>query len=209
MPRITIHHRFENTPQWECKALILGTFNPVNPHIHCTVHYGRSTAHGQFSNRFYPALATLRPDLPVPSPLVHESMVAHLKHHGIGCLDIVRSVTVDAEIEDLVTARGFADRHVFAGDFEKNFEDILDWVEQPHPSGKGRVGDGLKVISSSWGQGTSLPRLARFMLEEFNNEVAERFPHIELQLFGALPPFGRPLMTDAELGQRLQQVLHL
>lgn len=209
MPRITIQHRFKNAPQWECKSLILGTFNPVNPHVHCTVHYGRSTARGAFSNRFYPALAQLRPDLPSPSPLVHESMLSHLKHHGIGCLDIVRSVTVDAEIEDLVTARGFADQHVFAGDFENNLESIIKWLEHPNPSGKGRVGDGLKVISSSWGQGKSLPRRVRFMLEEFSNEVAERFPHIELRLFGALPPFGRPLMTDAELGQRLQQVLHL
>lgn len=136
-------------------------------------------------------------------------MLSHLKNHGIGCIDIVQSVTVDAEIEALVTARGFADQHVFAGDFETNEVQMMDWLEQPHPSGKGRVDDGLKVISSSWGQGTSLPRLVRFMLEVFSSEVAERFPHIELRLFGALPPFGRPLKTDAELGLRLQQVPHL
>ncbi len=189
----TVKHKFHKNPlpTWECKTLILGTFNP-EVGSNADYYYGRIRKTGGWSNRFWPAVNSYLkinyPNLKTANPFDLDSKIQILTEFKFGCVDLISSVEC-VNLNDII-GNGFSDYAIFnpLNKVNYNTEIIIDHIKS----------QGINKIISSFGKGTSLSN-------EFKNELNKirlACPNSDFQLFD-LPAFGRPLKSTEQLGLEL------
>jgi hypothetical protein len=189
----TVKHKFHKSPlpTWECKTLILGTFNPEIG-SNADYYYGRIRKTGGWSNRFWPAVNSYLkincPDFQTTEPYVLDSKIQILTKFKLGCVDLISSI----ECVNLnnISGNGFSDIAIFnpLNKINYNTEMIIDFIKS----------QGIKKVISSFGKGTSLNN-------EFKNELNKirlACPNTVFQLFD-LPAFGRPMKSTELFGIEL------
>ena len=93
----TIKHKFYKNPlpTWDCKTLILGTFNPEIG-SDADYYYGRLRPTGGWSNRFWPAVNSYLeanfPKIPQAEKSILESKIRIMTQFKFGCVDIISRV---------------------------------------------------------------------------------------------------------------------
>lgn len=189
----TIKHKFHNNPipTWECKTLILGTFNPEKG-SNADYYYGRLRQTGGWSNRFWPAvnsyLATNFPDIPLAEKGDIKSKVIIMTEFKFGCIDLISQV--DCENEKNIAGNGFTDSAIFSSLNKRHYNTslIIDFIN----------GNQVNKIISSFGKGTSLNKESRNEIEK----ISLSCPNAVFHLFD-LPAFGRPLLSTERFGKEL------
>ena len=189
----TVKHKFHKSPlpTWECKTLILGTFNPEIG-SNADYYYGRIRKTGGWSYRFWPAVNSYLkincPDFQTTEPYVLDSKIQILTKFKLGCVDLISSI----ECVNLnnISGNGFSDIAIFnpLNKINYNTEMIIDFIKS----------QGIKKVISSFGKGTSLNN-------EFKNELNKirlACPNTVFQLFD-LPAFGRPMKSTELFGIEL------
>ena len=193
----TIKHKFyENLlPNWECKTLILGTFNPGKG-SNADYYYGRIRPTGGWSNRFWPAVNSYIlanfPEIPLTEKGDLKSKLRIMSEFKFGCIDLISKV--DCENEKNITGNGFPDSAIFST-FNKiyyNTSTIIDFINKNE----------IKKVISSFGKGTSLNEESIIEIEK----IRRACPNTDFILFD-LPAFGRPLMTTELLGKELSNFI--
>jgi hypothetical protein len=188
-----INHKFHENqlPTWECKTLILGTFNPEIG-SDADYYYGRIRPTGGWSNRFWPAVNSYIlanfPEIPLTEKGDLKSKLRIMSEFKFGCIDLISKV--DCENEKNITGNGFPDSAIFST-FNKlyyNTSTIIDFINKKE----------IKKVISSFGKGTSLNKESKIEIEKIRTAC----PNTEFILFD-LPAFGRPLMTTELLGKEL------
>jgi len=192
-----IKHRFyENPlPNWECKSLILGTFNPEKG-SNADYYYGRLRKTGGWSNRFWPAVNSYLeanfPEIPIAVKGDIKSKVRIMSEFKFGCVDLISKV--DCENEKNITGNGFPDSAIFLSLNKRYYNtlSIIDFINRNE----------INKVISSFGKGTSLNK-------ETKNELVKirtACPNTVFILFD-LPAFGRPKMSTELLGKELSKVI--
>ena len=189
----TIRHKFYECPfpTWECKTLILGTFNPEIG-SDADYYYGRIRPTGGWSNRFWPAVNSYLDVHCLEIPLAEKgdlnSKVRIMSKFKFGCVDIVSRI--ECMNEEDITGNGFADTAIFHPHNKVYFntELIIDFINT----------HGIKKVISSFGKGTSLNQIA---LDEIDN-IKKACTNVEFHLFD-LPAFGRPMKSTEQFGKEL------
>jgi hypothetical protein len=193
----TIKHIFyENQlPTWECKTLILGTFNPEIG-SDSDYYYGRIRPTGGWSNRFWPAvnsyLEANYPDIPQAEKSILESKIKIMSKFKFGCVDIISCV--DCLIVDNIIGNGFPDSAIFdpLNKVYFNTELIIDFINS----------NGIKKVISSFGKGTSLNQSALCEIDKIINACSKA----DFHLF-ELPAFGKPMKSTELFGNELFQYI--
>jgi hypothetical protein len=188
-----IKHKFYNNPfpTWDCKTLILGTFNPEIG-SDADYYYGRIRPTGGWSNRFWPAinsyLLNRYPEFQLAKPHDLDSKVKIMTEFKFGCVDLISSVDC-VNMKDL-TGNGFTDAAIFhtSNQVHYNTKLIIDYINSK----------GIKKVISSFGKGTSLNQST---LNEINN-IKKGCTKVNFQLFD-LPAFGRPMKSTELFGNDL------
>jgi len=189
----TIKHKFyENPfPTWECKTLILGTFNPEIG-SDADYYYSRIRPTGGWSNRFWPAVNSYLlinyPEVQLAEPRDLDSKIKIMSKFKFGCVDIISCV--DCLIVDNIIGNGFPDSAIFdpLNKVYFNTELIIDFINS----------NGIKKVISSFGKGTSLNKEARNEIEKIRLSCSNTVFH----LFD-LPAFGRPMKSTELFGKEL------
>lgn len=189
----TIKHKFYENPfsTWECKTLILGTFNPEIG-SDADYYYGRIRPTGGWSNRFWPAinsyLLNRYPEFQLAKPHDLDSKVKIMTEFKFGCVDLISQV--DCENEKNITGNGFPDSAIFSSLNKRyyNSSSIIDFIN----------GNKINMIISSFGKGTSLNKEARNEIEKIRLSCSNKVFH----LFD-LPAFGRPMKSTELFGKEL------
>ena len=193
----TIKHKFHENPFpiWECKTLILGTFNPEIG-SDADYYYGRIRPTGGWSNRFWPAvnshLVMNHPDVQLAEPRVLDSKVKIMTQFKFGCIDIVSSV--DCINEEDITGNCFPDSAIFNRLNKVNYNTnlIIDYINK----------NSISIVISSFGKGTSLNKESKNELEKIRTAC----PNTVFILFD-LPAFGRPMISTELLGKELSKFI--
>jgi hypothetical protein len=188
-----IKHKFyENPlPNWECKTLILGTFNPEKG-SNADYYYGRLRQTGGWSNRFWPSVNSYLianfPEIPFTEKGDKNSKVRIMTEFKFGCIDLISQV--DCENEKNITGNGFPDSAIFSSMNKRyyNTSSIIDFIN----------GNKINMIISSFGKGTSLNKEARNEFEKIRLSCSNTVFH----LFD-LPAFGRPMKSTELFGIEL------
>ena len=186
----TIKHKFyENPlPTWECKTLILGTFNPEIG-SDADYYYGRIRPTGGWSNRFWPAVNSYLevncPEIPLAEKGDLNSKVRIMSKFKFGCVDIISRI--ECRNQEDITGNGFADAAIFHPHNKVYFstELIIDFINS----------NGVKKVISSFGRGTSLNQSA--LDEIYSIKIA--CTKVDFHLFD-LPAFGRPMKSSELFG---------
>lgn len=189
----TIKHKFHENPfpVWECKTLILGTFNPEKG-SNADYYYGRLRQTGGWSNRFWPAVNSYLEanisEIPFTERGDKKSKVRIMTEFKFGCVDIISRV--DCENEKDITGNGFPDSAIFSSLNKRYYNTslIIDFIN----------GNKVKKIISSFGKGSSLNKEARNEIEI----ISLSCPNAVFHLFD-LPAFGRPLMSTELFGKEI------
>ncbi len=192
-----IKHKFYESPipSWECKTLILGTFNPEKG-SNSDYYYGRLRKTGGWSNRFWPAINSYLngsfPEIPLAERGVLDSKVGIMTKFKFGCIDIVSSV--DCVNEEDITGKGFPDYAIFNRLNEVNYNTdlIIDYINK----------NSISKVISSFGIGSSLNKQT---IQEIDF-IIKACPKTDFQLF-SLPAFGRPMMTTEKFGSKLFEII--
>lgn len=193
----TIKHKFyENPlPTWECRTLILGTFNPEKG-SNADYYYGRLRQTGGWSNRFWPAvnsyLGANFPEIPLTEKGDLKSKVRIMSEFKFGCVDIISKV--DCKNDKSITGNGFPDSAIFSR-FNKvyyNTSSIIDFINRNE----------IKKVISSFGKGTSLNKESIIEIEKIR---AACFKTVFI-LFD-LPAFGRPMMSTELFGKEISKFI--
>jgi hypothetical protein len=112
---MNIQHQFLDQPwfipNWECRTLILGSFNPSGGQL-VDYFYGRDR------NKFWKAVATL---LGHQENHFHQGLTQHRLNHklqclqslGWGCTDIIREVEVAESFTHRIVGNGYTDQSLF------------------------------------------------------------------------------------------------
>lgn len=189
----TIKHKFHINPlpAWECKTLILGTFNPEIG-SNADYYYGRLRKTGGWSNRFWPAINSYLKTIFSETPLAErgnlDSKINILKFLNIGCIDIIYSVK--SQNIDEIIGQGFSDKAIFkqGNIIHFNTKLIINYINE----------NDIKKVISSFGIGTSLNKIAKNEI----TKIIKSCPKSDFQLFN-LPAFGRPMMPTEMFGDEL------
>jgi hypothetical protein len=189
----TIKHKFYKNPipTWDCKTLILGTFNPEIG-SDADYYYGRIRPTGGWSNRFWPAvnsyLAANFPKIPQAEKRVLQSKIKIMTQLKFGCVDIISQV--DCVNVDNIIGNGFPDSAIFdpLNKVYFNTELIIDFINS----------NGIKKVISSFGKGTSLNQSALFEIDK----IIKGCTKVDFHLFD-LPAFGRPMISTERFGKEL------
>ncbi len=189
----TIKHKFyENPlPTWECKTLILGTFNPEFG-SDADYYYGRIRPTGGWSNRFWPAvnsyLKVNYPEIPLAEKGNLNSKVRIMSKFKFGCVDIIS--LIESKNEEDITGQGFSDKAIFHSHNKVYFnsELIIDFINS----------NGVNKVISSFGRGTSLNQSALDELESIKIACSK----VNFYLFD-LRAFGRPMKSTEIFGKDL------
>ena len=192
-----IKHKFHENPlpNWECKTLILGTFNPEKG-SNADYYYGRLRQTGGWSNRFWPAvnsyLVINHPDVQLAEPRVLDSKVKIMTQFKFGCIDLVSSV--DCINEEDITGNGFPDSAIFnrLNKVNYNTDLIIDYINK----------NSISLVISSFGKGTSLNKESKSELEKIRTAC----PNTVFILFD-LHAFGRPMISTELLGKELSKFI--
>lgn len=108
-----VNHQFLNQPwflpNWECKTLIIGSFNP---------ECGEQTDYfyGRNRNRFWRALAHLQVQPQDYFFHIQEGFarkLTHLQNSKLGCADMIRSVKVQDHFVPKICGNGYTDQNLF------------------------------------------------------------------------------------------------
>jgi len=193
----TIKHKFYKNPfpTWECKTLILGTFNPEIG-SDADYYYGRIRPAGGWSNRFWPAVNSYllinHPEVQLAEPRDLDSKVKIMSRFKFGCIDLISSV--DCINMSDITGNGFSDSAIFdpLNKVYFNTELIIDFINS----------NGIKKIISSFGKGTSLNQQTLNEIEKMIKPCCKT----DFLLFD-LPAFGRPMKSTELFGNELFQYL--
>ena len=193
----TIKHKFHETPlpSWECKTLILGTFNPEKG-SNADYYYGRLRKTGGWSNRFWPAINSCLKlncfDIPYAERGVLDSKIRIMTKFKFGCIDIVSSV--DCINEEDITGNGFPDSAIFnrLNKVNYNTDLIIDYINK----------NSISIVISSFGIGSSLNKQTKQEIDF----IIKACPKTDFQLF-VLPAFGRPMMTTEKFGSKLFEII--
>ena len=123
---IEVRHQLEDEdwfiPDWELKALILGTFNPECGDA-VDYFYGRSR------NQLWPLVShCVGRDL---HPNQGDDFFIALKAEGIGCMDLLRSIHVPEERKGEICGKGYSDQKLFRGANQRTYmtDEILAVIE--------------------------------------------------------------------------------
>jgi hypothetical protein len=189
----TIKHKFHENPLpvWECKTLILGTFNPEKG-SNADYYYGRLRQTGGWSNRFWPAVNSYLEanisEIPFTEKGDKKSKVRIMTEFKFGCVDIISRV--DCVNVDNIIGNGFPDSAIFDPLNKVYFNTglIIDYINS----------NGIKKVISSFGRGTSLNQSALCEIDKIINSCSKA----DFHLF-ELPAFGRPLMSTERFGKEL------
>jgi len=189
----TIKHKFHENPLpvWECKTLILGTFNPEKG-SNADYYYGRLRQTGGWSNRFWPAVNSYLEanisEIPFTEKGDKKSKVKIMSKFKFGCIDLISQV--DCENEKDITGNGFPDSAIFSSLNKRYYNTslIIDFIN----------GNKVNKIISSFGKGSSLNKEARNEIEI----ISLSCPNAVFHLFD-LPAFGRPLMSTERFGKEI------
>jgi hypothetical protein len=189
----TIKHKFYKNPlpTWDCKTLILGTFNPEIG-SDADYYYGRIRPTGGWSNRFWPAvnsyLAANFPKIPQAEKRVLQSKIKIMTQLKFGCVDIISGV--DCVNVDNIIGNGFSDSAIFdtLNKVYFNTELIIDFINTNE----------IKRVISSFGKGSSLNQSALCEIDKIINACSKA----DFHLF-ELPAFGRPMMSTELFGKEL------
>ena len=137
-----IRHQFEAEdwffPNWELKVLLVGTFNPSGGE---SVHY----FYGRGRNHMWSIVShCIGKDL---HPNQGVEFFNTIRELGIGCMDLLRSVSVPKEGEGKVLGKGYADSNLFKGANHRTYmtDEILAVIER---------NAGVCVLPT-WGKGSS------------------------------------------------------
>jgi len=120
-------------PNWECKTIVLGTFNPEGGK---PVNY----FYGRKSNYFWRAVSLIdnKDEL-----FYHNSISNNLNNHfdlmkinKFGCTDIIKSIEYPSELANRVNGRGYSDQVLFSGNVIRyyNFENIKKYITEQNQS---------------------------------------------------------------------------
>lgn len=189
----TIKHKFYEKPfpTWECKTLILGTFNPEIG-SNSDYYYGRIRQKGGWSNRFWPAvnsyLKVNYPEIPLAEKGDLKSKIIIMSEFKFGCVDIISKV--DCENDLSITGKGFPDSAIFSR-FNKvyyNTSSIIDFI----------IRNEIKKVISSFGKGTSLNEESLIEIEKIRAACSKTV----FKLFD-LPAFGRPMKSTELFGNEV------
>ena len=130
---ITINHQFLNKsffiPTWECKTLVLGTFNP---------EYGKKVNYfyGRCENHFWKTISLIENQV---EQYYHSIITLNCDKHftlmrekKFGCIDIICSVQCKESDKESICGEGFRDKNLFKKSIEKvyNFENIKDYINK-------------------------------------------------------------------------------
>ncbi len=185
-----IKHKFYKNPfpNWDCKTLILGTFNPEKG-SNADYYYGRLRKTGGWSNRFWPAVNSYLeinfPEIPLAEKGDLGSKIRIMDEFKFGFVDLISSV--DCLNEENITGNGFQDSAIFSSVNKVYFntESIIDFLNK----------NKFNKVISSFGKGTSLNKKAKIELEK----IITACPKTDFKLFD-LPAFGRPMMSTELFG---------
>ena len=188
-----IKHKFYDNPlpTWECKTLILGTFNPEIG-SDADYYYGRVRSTGSWSNRFWPAvnsyLSKYHPEIQLAIPRDLITKIKIMSQFKFGCVDLISSVDCVNSID--IIGNGFSDSAIFHPSNKVNYNTklIIDFINS----------QGIKKVISSFGKGTSLNQSA---LDEIDN-IKSACTKVDFHLFD-LPAFGRPMKSTEMFGKDL------
>ncbi len=128
---ITIDHQLLNhpyfIPQWECKTLVLGTFNPEGG-SKVNYFYGRET------NYFWKAISVIDQKnenyYHTQIAFNNDNHIELMKRYHFGCVDIVRSVICPEYFVERITGQGYSDPNLFNKIANKtyNFNHIKEYI---------------------------------------------------------------------------------
>ena len=146
-----INHQFAKkdfyNPNWKIKHLFLGTFNPEEGEK-VNYYYGRKR------NQTWNILSEIFEEKLNTEDV---NFLDKIKTHGIACLDLIDSVSVENNLIDYVNGKGYSDSKIINNKVIRiyNTEKINEIIKN-NPSIK---------IYSSWGEGSKL--------KEWKNEISK------------------------------------
>jgi len=186
-----IKHKFDKNPfpNWEVNTLIFGTFNPGKG-SNADYYYGRIREKGSWSNRFWPAINSylIENEKGKLEARKHDinSKLDIMKDYKFGCIDLISEVKTYSP--ENIIGNGLPDRELFIKVNIRSYytERIINFI----------IENNVTKIISSWGIGRTLTIEFLTELEKIKSSCNKT----EFLLF-ELPPFGRPLKKDKELGQ--------
>lgn len=197
------NHKFINLQldNWDCKTLILGTFNPENENgPYADFYYGRvreSKRGKTWSNKFWPSLSSFV----IKNEIINfgllpgeiNSKIKLMKILCFNCLDLINSVETNIKEEEIL-GNNFKDIPLMKKNnkIQYNNKSIIDFVKKKN----------VKKVISSWGKGTSLSDEFKFNM----NTIIKECPNTIFNLYN-LPPFGRPKMKNLDFGEILYNEL--
>ena len=154
---IVIRHQFETEdwfiPDWELKVLLVGTFNP-NGGKPVDYFYGRGR------NLMWPIVShCIGRDL---HPNQGAEFFNVIRDLGIGCMDLLRSVSVPQEGEGNVLGEGYADSNLFKGVNQRTYmtDEILAVIDRnPGVCVLPTWGKGSSYLKRDWQQIVRFPEL--------------------------------------------------
>lgn len=143
-------------PNWKVNHLFIGTFNPNGGH---PVNY----FYGRESNYFWNVISEIFKDDLTPFGCDDlKVFFEKLKHHKIGCMDLIKSVEFNENNVDVndVIGNGYSDSKIINGNVVREYttEIILDYL----------INNPETKIYSTWGNGSKF--------REWNNEL-DKFPN--------------------------------
>lgn len=114
-------------PNWDCKTLVLGTFNPEGG---APVNY----FYGRNSNYFWKAISVIDGR---SEHFYHEKIsndqndhIVLMKKNKFGCADIIKSIDCPNESIGRINGGGYSDQFIFSGNVirQYNFEDLKKYI---------------------------------------------------------------------------------
>jgi hypothetical protein len=195
---LVFNHKFSQSIfcDWECRTLILGTFNPENGPF-ADYYYGRVNSHNGWSNRFWPAISEylvnehkLNVHLQ-PGDL--EGKLRVMRQLKFSCLDVILRIESPNDEVD-INGNGFADMALMRknNQITYNTENIIAFIKERE----------VKNVIASWGKGSSLSKPFKAQLDVLRKEC----PDVHFELYN-LPPFGRPLVNNYSFGKMIYDQL--
>lgn len=114
-------------PKWDCKTLVLGTFNPDGGDC-INYFYGRK------SNYFWKAISAIDNK----NELFYYTLITNnrndyfelMKNRKFGCTDVIKMIECPNEVIGNVNGRGYNDQVLFNGQIIRhyNFDDIKNYI---------------------------------------------------------------------------------
>jgi hypothetical protein len=128
-----INHQLINKsffiPDWDCKTLVLGTFNPEGGHP-VNYFYGRDT------NYFWKAISYIdNKEEHFYHKKISNNQDDHfllMKKNKFGCTDIIKCIDCPIEAIPRINGGGYPDQLVFRANIERqyNFEDLEKYINR-------------------------------------------------------------------------------